>query len=48
MLDEFKNNGLYVAEKDSNGECIMDLAETMSFKWDSLCYYSLAYDYKKY
>ena len=46
MLDEFKNNGLYVAEKDSNGECIMDLAETMSLKWDSLCYYSLAYDYK--
>ena len=26
----------YFWEKDKNGECIIDLAETMSFEWDSL------------
>lgn len=36
----------YFWEKDENGECIIDLAEIMNFRWDSLCYYSLAYDYK--
>ena len=26
----------YFGEKDKNGECIIDLAETMNFEWDSL------------
>lgn len=26
----------YFWEKDKNGECIIDLAETMNFEWDSL------------
>ena len=30
----------YFWEKDKNGECIIDLAETMNFEWDSLIYTS--------
>lgn len=36
----------YFWEKDKKGECVVDLAETMGFEWDSMCYYSSAYEYR--
>ncbi|MBQ8270882.1 MAG: hypothetical protein IJZ22_06750 [Bacteroidaceae bacterium] len=33
----------YFWNKDKNGECIIDLAETMHFEWDSLIHYKSAF-----